>query len=65
MNSHYFCIQCEKLHLKEFSSVKENVFKSGFHFYKNNLYNAGICNKQQTIPLTFEDQSLKLLSQYG
>jgi|GEM_PF-4388734 len=40
----YYCIQCEKLHVRSFS-VKEKVFLSGFHYVNSILFNVGVCNK--------------------
>lgn len=40
----YYCIQCEKLHVRYYSE-KENVFISGFQYVNSTLYNVGVCHK--------------------
>ncbi|MCS7459736.1 DUF3973 domain-containing protein [Paenibacillus doosanensis] len=46
----YYCILCKQLHPLGFSE-REFVFKSGFHYFSSNLYQAGVCAKEPyTLP---------------
>ena len=40
----YYCIQCEKLHPRNYSD-KEHLFLSGFQYVNSILYNVGACSK--------------------
>ncbi|UQZ81848.1 hypothetical protein SK3146_01004 [Paenibacillus konkukensis] len=50
MHIMYYCILCKQLHPLGFSE-REFVFKSGFHYFSSNLYQAGVCAKEPyTLP---------------